>query len=64
MYAGGDDTPTGDNTGEILSAAADMKFSDFAFTLAYQDIDTTGTAIKVVRLHLRKNKTGDSCRKH
>jgi len=48
MYAGGDDTPTGNNAGEILSAAADMKFSDFAFALAYQDIDTTGTATKVV----------------
>lgn len=48
MYAGGDDTPTGNNAGEIMSIAADMKFSDFAFALAYQDFDTTGTATKVV----------------
>lgn len=48
MYAGGDDTPTGNNAGEIMSIAADMKFSDFAFALAYQDIDATGTAAKVV----------------
>ena len=48
MYAGGDDTPTGDNLGEIMSGAADMKFGDLAFALAYQDIDATGTAAKVI----------------
>ncbi|MCW8830924.1 MAG: porin, partial [Gammaproteobacteria bacterium] len=48
MYAGGDDTPNGDNVGEIYSVAADMKFGDLAFALAYQDIDATGSAVKVV----------------
>lgn len=48
MYAGGDDTPSGNNAGDIISAAADMKFGNLAFALAYQDIDTTGTATKVV----------------
>lgn len=48
MYAGGDDTPAGDNTGAISSIAADMKFSDLSFALAYQDIDATGTAVKIV----------------
>lgn len=48
MYAGGDDTPAADNLGEISSVAVDMKFSDLAFALAYQDIDATGTAAKVV----------------
>jgi len=48
MYAGGDDTPTDDNLGEIFSVAADMKFGDLAFALAYQDIDATGNATKVV----------------
>ncbi|MES0328361.1 MAG: porin [Gammaproteobacteria bacterium] len=48
MYAGGDDTPVGDNIGEISSLAANMKFGDLAFAVAYQDIDATGTATKVV----------------
>jgi len=48
MYAGGDDSTTGENAGDILSGAADMKFDDISFALAYQDIDTTGTATKVV----------------
>ncbi|MDH5765728.1 MAG: porin, partial [Gammaproteobacteria bacterium] len=38
----------GDNLGEIMSGAADMKFGDLSFALAYQDVDTTGTAAKVV----------------
>ena len=48
MYAGGDDTPAGDNLGEIMSGAAEMKFGDLSLALAYQDIDATGTAAKVV----------------
>ena len=48
MYAGGDDSPAAKNLGEIVSVAADMKFSDLVFALAYQDIDATGTAVKVV----------------
>ena len=48
MYASGDDLPAGDNLGEIMSAAAEMKFGDMSFALAYQDIDATGTAAKVV----------------
>ena len=55
MYAGGDDTPTGDNLGEIMSGAADMKFGDLSLALAYQDIevdivnaDPATTATKVV----------------
>jgi len=48
MYAGGDDSPTGDNLGEIISAAADMTFGDLSFALAYQDIDATGIAAKAI----------------
>ncbi len=48
MYAGGDDTTTGNNFGEIISAAADMTFGSLVFALAYQDVDITGTAVKVV----------------
>jgi len=39
MYAGGEDTPANDNAGEIISLAADMKFDDLVFAVAYQDID-------------------------
>ncbi|MCK4704742.1 MAG: porin [Gammaproteobacteria bacterium] len=38
MYAGGEDTPTNDNAGDIVSVAADIKFGNFNFALAYQDI--------------------------
>ena len=38
MYAGGEDTPANDNAGRIVSGAADMKFGNFTFALAYQDI--------------------------
>lgn len=38
MYAGGEDTTANDNAGEIISGAADMKFGNFTFALAYQDI--------------------------
>jgi len=38
MYAAGNDTTTGDNAGEIISLAADMKFGDLVFAAAYQDI--------------------------
>ena len=48
MYASGADLPAGNNLGEIMSAAADMKFGGLSFALAYQDIDATGTAAKVV----------------
>lgn len=48
MYAGGDDTPAGDNAGQIASVAADAKLGDAAFALAYQDIDATGKATKAV----------------
>lgn len=48
MYAGGDDTPSADNQGEIASIAADLKFGGLAFAVAYQDVDATGTAAKVV----------------
>ena len=39
MYAAGEDTPANDNAGEIFSIAADMKFDDLTFALAYQDIE-------------------------
>ena len=38
MYAGGEDTTTNENAGEIMSAAADMKFGNITFAIAYQDI--------------------------
>lgn len=38
MYAGGEDTPANANAGKIISGAADMKFGNFTFALAYQDI--------------------------
>ena len=59
MYAAGDDTPTGNNAGKIVSAAAEMKVDDLAFALALQDIDATGTAIKfVVGYTLGKTRLG------
>ena len=55
MYAAGEDTTANDNAGEIISFAADMKFDDLTFALAYQDIevdidngDPATTAAKVV----------------
>ncbi len=48
MYAAGDDTPTGNNAGKIVSAGAEIKIDDLAFALGLQDIDATGTAIKFV----------------
>lgn len=55
MYAGGEDTTTADNAGEIMSAAADMQFGDLNFALAYQYIkevapitDPETTATKIV----------------
>lgn len=38
MYASGEDTTANDNAGEIISVAADMKFNDLTFAVAYQDI--------------------------
>jgi len=55
MYAAGEDTPTDDNAGEILSGAVDMKFDDLSLAVAYQDIkadivngDSETSATKVV----------------
>ena len=48
MYAGGEDTPANDNAGRIVSAAADMKFGDFNFALAYQDIAEIPNPLPVV----------------
>jgi len=38
MYAAGEDTPVNNNARKIISAAADMKFGDVTFAMAYQDI--------------------------
>lgn len=55
MYAAGEDTPANNNAGDIISGAADMKFGDLVFAVAYQDIevdvvngDPATTATKVV----------------
>ncbi|MCK5002556.1 MAG: porin [Gammaproteobacteria bacterium] len=59
MYAGGEDTPAGNNLGKIVSAGAEMKVDDLAFALAFQDIDATGTALKfVVGYTLGKTRLG------
>ena len=38
MYAGGEDTPAGDNAGEIFSGAVEVKTGDLVLAFAYQDI--------------------------
>jgi len=50
MYAAGDDAPEpgAENLGKISSIAIDTKISDFAFALAYQNVDTVGSATKLV----------------
>lgn len=55
MYAGGEDTPSGDNAGEIISVAADMKFGDLAFAVAYQDISED--ALDPADIHPETNAT-------
>lgn len=50
MYAAGDDAPEPgeENRGEIFSAAMNVKMANAELVLAYQDIDTVGSAAKII----------------
>lgn len=48
MYAAGDDSTTGDNTGNIVSASAEIKLDNIALGASFQDTDGDALGVKLV----------------